>query len=295
MHDFDFLEPTSVAEASRMLAGLGEDCRVIAGGTALMLGLRQRMLAPTHLVSLAGIDALKALDFDPVRGLRIGALVRHAQLAASPLVLRHYPVLAGMARRMANPQVRNQGTVGGNLCYADPSTDPPGCLMALDAQVVLASVRGERILDIEDFLVDYYTTALESDEIVSEIRVPPMAQGRSGVYTRFLRTAAEHRPLASVALVAGASDGVCRDARLVVGASTPIPTRLRRAEAFLEGRAVTWAVAAEAARVVAADITPVSDTRGSADFRRDMVRVNARRTVAELFGLDMAMEQGERA
>lgn len=293
MHDFDFVEPTSVAEASRLLAELGEDCRVIAGGTALMLGLRQRMLAPTHLVSLAGIDALKGLDFDPVRGLRMGALVRHAQLAASPLVLSHYPVLAGMAQRMANPQVRNQGTVGGNLCYADPSTDPPGCLMALDAQVVLASARGERVLGIEDFLVDYYTTALESDEIVSEIRVPPLAQGRSGVYTRFLRTAAEHRPLASVALVANTAVGVCRDARLVVGASTPIPTRLRRAEDFLEGRVVTWAVAAEAARMVAADITPVSDTRGSADFRRAMVRVNVGRTVAELFGLDMAMEPGE--
>jgi carbon-monoxide dehydrogenase medium subunit len=200
-----------------------------------------------------------------------------------------------MAQRMANPQVRNQGTVGGNLCYADPSTDPPGCLMALGAQIVLASVRGERVLDIEDFLVDYYATALEGDEIVSEIRVPPMGDGadlRRGVYTRFLRTAAEHRPLASVALVACASGGVCRDARLVVGASTPIPMRLRRAEAFLEGRTVTWAVAAEAGDIVAADITPVSDTRGSADFRREMVRVNARRTVAGLFGLDMALEPG---
>jgi carbon-monoxide dehydrogenase medium subunit len=201
MHDFEFLEPATVAEASRLLAELGEDGRVIAGGTALMLGMRQRMLAPTHLVSLARIGALRGLDFDPVRGLRLGALVRHAELAASPLVLCHYPVLAGMAQRMANPQVRNQGTVGGNLCYADPSTDPPGCLMALGAQIVLASVRGERVLDIEDFLVDYYATALEGDEIVSEIRVPPMGDGadlRRGVYTRFLRTAAEHRPSAAM-------------------------------------------------------------------------------------------------
>ena len=298
MHDFDFLQPASVAEASRLLTELGDDCRVIAGGTALVLGLRQRMLAPTHLVSLAGIDALHGLDFDPVHGLRIGALVRHAQLAASPLVQRHYPVLASMAQRMANPQVRNQGTLGGNLCYADPSTDPPCCLMALGARIVLASASSERVMDIEDFLVDYYTTALEADEIVSEIRVPPMGQGaavRHGVYTRFLRTAAEHRPLASVALVARTSGGICHDARLAVGASTPIPLRLRRAEAFLEGRAITWAVAAEAGDIVAQDITPVSDMRGSADFRRAMVRVNARRTVAELFGLDMAMEPGETA
>lgn len=286
MHDFDFLQPTTVAEASRLLAELGEDCRVIAGGTALMLGLRQRMLAPSHLVSLAGIEALRGIGHDPARGLRIGALVRHAEVARSPLVQRHAPVLASMASRMANPQVRNQGTIGGNLCYADPSTDPPGCLMALDAQVVLASARGERVLPLEDFLVDYYVTALASDEIVAELRVPPMAPGRAGVYSRFLRTAAEHRPLASVALVAQREAGsVCRDARLVVGASTPVPTRLRRAEAWLEGRVVTPQLAAETAAIVAEDIDPVSDLRGSAEFRREMVRVVARRTVAELFGL----------
>lgn len=287
MHDFDFLQPASVAEASRLLAELGEDCRVIAGGTALMLGLRQRMLAPTHLVSLAGIEALRGIGHDPARGLRIGALVRHAEVAASPLVRLHAPVLASMAARMANPQVRNQGTLGGNLCYADPSTDPPGCLMALDAQVVLASARGERVLSIEEFLVDYYVTALATDEIVLEIRVPPLAAGTAGVYTRFLRTAAEHRPLASVAFVARREGAVCSQARIVVGASTPIPKRLRRAEAFLEGRAVTPGVAAEAADMVAQDIEPVSDLRGSADFRREMVRVIARRTVAELFGLSI--------
>jgi carbon-monoxide dehydrogenase medium subunit len=159
--------------------------------------------------------------------------------------------------------------------------------MALDAQVVLGSARGERVLGIEEFLVDYYVTALEPDEMVVVICVPPLAAGTTGVYTRFLRTAAEHRPLASVALVARRDGALCREAKLSVGASTPIPTRLRRAEAFLEGRTVTADVAAEVADMVAADITPVSDTRGSADFRRDMVRVVARRTVAELFNVEM--------
>ena len=286
MRDFDYLEPASVAEASRMLGDLGDEGRAIAGGTALMLGMRQRMLAPSHLVSLARIDALRGIDFDERRGLRIGALSRHIDVANSPIVRAHYPVLASMAARVANPQVRNQGTIGGNLCYADPSTDPPGCLMALDAEVVLGSARGERVLGIEEFLVDYYVTALEPDEMVVEIRVPPLAAGTHGAYSRFLRTAAEHRPLASVALVARREGALCREARLAVGASTPIPTRLRRAEAFLEGRTVTPDIAAEVADIVAADIDPVSDARGSADFRRDMVRVVARRTVAELFGLE---------
>ncbi|MDA7414961.1 xanthine dehydrogenase family protein subunit M [Xenophilus arseniciresistens] len=287
MREFDYLEPRSVEEASRLLAELGEDARVIAGGTALMLAMRQRMLAPTHLVSVARIEALRGIRFDPQLGLRIGALERHSDVARSPLVQQHAPVLASMAARVANPQVRNQGTLGGNLCYADPSTDPPGCLMALDAQLVLGSARGERVLSIEEFLVDYYVTALAPDEIVLEVRVPPLAAGTEGVYTRFLRTAAEHRPLASVAFVARREGALCRQARIAIGASVPIPARMRRAEAFLEGRTVTPAVAAEVADIVAQDIEPVSDLRGNADYRREMVRAATRRTVAELFGLSI--------
>ncbi|WP_342128806.1 FAD binding domain-containing protein [Hydrogenophaga sp. OTU3427] len=285
MRDFDFLEPTTVAEASRMLADLGEDCRAMAGGTALMLAMRQRMLVPSHIVSLARIPGLRGVDFDAAQGLRIGALSRHSDVGRSEAVLRHYPMLAAMAAQMANPQVRHQGTVGGNLCYADPATDPPSCLMALDASVVLGSTRGERVLPIADFLVDYYVTALEPDELVLEIRVPPPAPEHAGLYTRHLRTAAEHRPLVNVALATRRQGVTCLDARLVVGASTPVPGRVARAEDFLRGRAITPAVAAEAADIVAADIDPLNDQRGSADYRRDMVRVVARRSIARLFGL----------
>lgn len=285
MLDFDFLEPASVDEAARMLADLGDECRVIAGGTALMLGMRQRMLAPTHLVSLGRLQALRGIALDASGGLRIGALTRHAELAASPLVRERWPMLASMAERVANPQVRNQGTLGGNLCYGDPSTDPPGCLLALDAQVLLASPRGERLLPMGDFLVDYYTTALEPDELLVEIRVPAMPADAQGRYARYLRTAAEHRPLVSVAFVARREGALCTGARIAVGASTPIPLRLPRAEAFLAGKTVTAAVAAEAAALVAADIEPVSDARGDADYRRAMVQVVARRNIAGLFGL----------
>ncbi|MDM0037078.1 xanthine dehydrogenase family protein subunit M [Variovorax sp. J22P271] len=285
MRDFDFLQPTSIDEASRMLADLGDDCRVMAGGSALMLAMRQRMLTPTHIVSIARLDALRGISFDAREGLRIGALSRHCDVARSPLVQRHYPMLAAMAAQVANPQVRHQGTIGGNLCYADPATDPPGCLMALDARVTLASSRGERVLGMEEFLVDYYVTAIEPDEVVLDIRVPPPAADAAGRYTRFRRTAAEHRPLVNVALAVRRSGAHCHEARLVVGASTPIPARVARAEAFLAGKAVTAEVAAEAAEIASTDIFAVSDSRGSEDYRRDMVRVVARRTIAQLFDL----------
>lgn len=285
MRDFDFLQPASVDEASRMLADLGDDCRVMAGGSALMLAMRQRMLTPTHIVSIARLEALRGISFDAREGLRIGALSRHCDVARSPLVQRHYPMLAAMAAQVANPQVRHQGTIGGNLCYADPATDPPSCLMALDARVTLGSSRGERVLGMEEFLVDYYVTAIAPDEVVLDIRVPTPPTDAAGRYTRFRRTAAEHRPLVNVALSVRRSGARCHEARLVVGASTPIPARVARAEAFLAGKTVNAEVAAEAADIASADILAVSDSRGDEAYRRDMVRVVARRTIAQLFDL----------
>lgn len=291
MRNFNYLEPSSIEEASRLLADLeDEEVRLIAGGTALILTLRQRMVQPAHLVSLAKIDRLHGIEFDAKSGLRIGAMTRHSDVARSSVVRQHFPVLASMAERVANPQVRNQGTIGGNLCYADPSTDPPTCLLALDAQVVLGSARGERVMPLQAFIVDYFETALEPDELLIELRIPPLPAGSTGLYSRFLRTAAEHRPLVSVALVAQRDGAQCNDVRLAVGASVPIPLRLQQAEAFLRGRSVDAAVAAQAADLVANEIEPLSDSRGSAEFRRDMVRAVARRTICELF--EISIDEG---
>jgi carbon-monoxide dehydrogenase medium subunit len=290
MREFDYLEPNSIAEASEMLAAHADTCRMMAGGTALMLALRQRMVSPTHVISLHNLRELRGITYDDKLGLRIGALTKHAELARSPLAQTHFPMLADMASRLANPQVRNQGTIGGNLCYADPATDPPSCLMALGAEIVLSSAKGNRVLKVEDFVLDYFVTALAVGELVSEIRVPP-SSFNAGYHARFLRTAAEHRPLVNLAVSMKKSGDVCEDARLVAGASTVKPTRLRQAENFLKGKAVTPRVAAESADIGASEVEPISDLRGSAEFRREMLRVVARRTIAQLFGLSEAAEK----
>jgi aerobic carbon-monoxide dehydrogenase medium subunit len=287
MRDFEYLRPETIAEASRLLGEHGENCRMIAGGTALLLALRQRLIAPSHLISLQRIRALRGITYDDRLGLRVGAMTLHADIASSAVVQTHFPMLADMAGRLANPQVRNQGTIGGNLCYADPATDPPSCLMALDASVVLSGARGERLLPIADFIVDYYTTALVQDEILSEIRVPP-PHFNVGYHARFHKTAAEHRPLINMAVTMKLEADIVRSVRLVVGAATPVPTRVRDAEDYLEGKAMTAAIAVQAAEIVAAGITPISDIRGSDAFRRDMVRVVARRTIERLCGLETA-------
>jgi carbon-monoxide dehydrogenase medium subunit len=287
MRDFEFLEPASAQEASRMLADHGEESRLFAGGTALLLGMRQRLLTPSPLVYLGGVQGLDKIEFDERNGLCIGALVRHAQVADSPVVKAKYPMLAAMARQVANPQIRNMGTLGGNLSYGDPATDPPACLMALDARVTVVRHDGERVIPLDEFFTDYYQTALASDEVVTEIRVPPSPAGGVGAYTRFLRTAAEHRPLVGFGVAARMESGVCREARIAIGASTPIATRARKAEAFLDGKRPSSEVVDEAARIASEEVETVSDFRGSSEYRRDMVRVVGRRTLGSAFGVSM--------
>jgi carbon-monoxide dehydrogenase medium subunit len=191
-----------------------------------------------------------------------------------------------MAARLANPQVRNQGTIGGNLCYADPATDPPACLLALGARVVLASHRGTRELALEDFLVDYYETALGQDELLQEIRLPALPPGARGVYARFLRTAAEHRPLATVATVVQVEGDVCTRARIAVGAAVPVAQRLPSAEAELAGFAITRERIEHCAANAAATLSPLDDARGSAAYRQAMVRVQLLRSLGDAFGLE---------
>jgi carbon-monoxide dehydrogenase medium subunit len=285
MHDLDYLEPASVAEASRIAADLGDNARFIAGGTALMLALRQRMLRPSHLVSLSRLAPLRGFEVDAQGALRLGALSLHNEVAASPKVRQHSPMLADMAARVANPQVRNQGTLGGNLCYADPSTDPPGCLLALDARVVLASHRGVRELPMAEFLVDYFTTAIEPDELLQSIVVPRWVPGTIGRYDRFLRTAAEHRPMVNVAALARLEGGVCVQVRIVVGAAVAVTQRIGAAEDWLSGHAPSLERIESAAQSAMASITPLDDLRGSAAYRREMVGVQVRRTLAQLFNL----------
>lgn len=285
MVNFDWLTPTTVAEACQLAVQHGDDARFMAGGTALMLALRQRLVAPQALISLAGLSELKGLDWDEAEGLRIGALTLHDELAQHPAVIQHYPMLAHLARHMANPQVRHQGTVGGNLCYGDPSTDPPTGLLVWNAEVEIANARASHRLPLRDFLVDYFTTALEPGELLVAVHLPPPTAGTRSRYARHMRTAAEHRPLATVATVARVREGQCYELRLAVGASSVVPRRLAGAEAVLTGRIPTAAQVAEAADTAAHELDVLDDSRGSAQFRRAMVQVTVRRELAALFEL----------
>lgn len=289
MLPFDFVAPPTLLEALSLLDEQGEDACIFGGGTALVIALRQRMIAPRLLVSMVKLPELRGITYDPAQGLRIGAMTRHIEIATSPLVRTQYPVLADMFGRLANPQVRTQGTVGGNLCYADPATDPPACLLALGAEVAIAGPMGERRVPLRAFLTDYFTTALEPGEILLGLRLPAADPGRRAFYRRHLRTPAAHRPVANVALVmTPGDDGHWRDVRLSVGAAIPVARRMAQAEAALTGCRITLDTARDVAEIVAADLDPISDERGEAGFRTTAVRANVRRIIAEAAGLDWA-------
>lgn len=286
MLKFDFLEPASLVEAIGMLADHEDDACVFGGGSALLLAMRQRMMTPSAVVSLGRLDDLRGVSFSATDGLRIGAMTRHAEIARAEAVRTHYPVLAQVFSGLANPQVRNQGTIGGNLCYADPATDPPSCLVALGAEVIIAGPLGERRLAMCEFLVDFFTTALDPGEILTEIRLPPPHPDRVGHYRRMLRTPAEHRPVANAALTVTKRGDAWEDVRLVIGAAVPVAQSMTRAETVLSGRPVTLDLAREAAQIVAEDLNPISDGRGDAAFRTQIVRATTRRVIAEAAGLD---------
>jgi aerobic carbon-monoxide dehydrogenase medium subunit len=284
MHDFAFHEPVSVDDAIALLKQHGDEACLIAGGTALVLAMRQRLLGPAHLVALHKIAELQGINLASGPHLRIGAMTTHAQIARSSLVQTHAPMLAGMAAHMANPQVRSQGTLGGNLCYADPATDPSCCLTALGANVVLRGPKGERKMGMEEFLVDYFTTAKAEDELLLHIEVPVQQEPTQSRYVRHLRTAAEHRPLVTFGAVLHTRDGRCESARLVVGASTVMPIVLANAGAQLQGKKLTTERIHAAAVAAREEISPLDDARGSADYRREVLGVVVERTLLELYG-----------
>src|SRR3970282_125511 len=173
MIQFGHLEPTALKKAFSLLEKHGDDARVIAGGTSLLIMMRQRLLMPKVVISLARIPKFDRIAYNPKDGLRIGAGARHRDIELSPIVKRHYPLLHETFRKVAQPRIRNMGTVGGNLATGDPLTDPGASLIALDAAVTLTSSKGQRIIPLDEFFIDYYQTALEPGELLTEIHVPP--------------------------------------------------------------------------------------------------------------------------
>jgi carbon-monoxide dehydrogenase medium subunit len=281
---FDFQAPSSVDEALDLLEEHGDEARPIAGGTALVILMRQRLVRPSVLVSLAGIGELRGIAREN-GGLRIGAMSTHREVETSPLVRAATPLLAETLRHVATIRIRNVGTLGGNLAHADPSQDPPVALIAQGATVALVGRAGTRELPIEDFFADYYETVLEPGELLASVLVSerPAATGTS--FFKFLpRSAEDYATVAAAAAVRlDAAGERCEEARVAVGSAAAVPVRARRVEAALIGCSPDNEVLREAAAEVRDEIDPIADARGTSEYKRDMAAVFVRRALEEAF------------
>src|SRR5262245_10548787 len=277
----ELVEPETLPEALELLAERGADSKLIAGGTALTLLIRQGLLRPGALVSLRRVAGLDAVELDePGQCVRIGPLVTHATLERHQGLRERLPLLPDVFGRVGNIRVRSVATVGGVLAEADYASDPPAALLALEASVTLAGVDGERRVPLSEFFRGYFETVVGVDELIREVEVPLPPAGTVGEYTKFVTRSSEDRPCVGVTVLLGLNDdGGCHDLRVVVGAATELPLRKPEAEQAARGRAVTDELARELGEAYASDARTLSDGRGSAAYRREMIRVWVRRTV----------------
>lgn len=277
---FDYLEPPTLNKALALMEKHGEDGRVIAGGTSLLIMMRQRLLMPKVVISLARIPKFGAIRFNAKTGLRIGAGARHRDIELSAVIKKYYPILHETFHNVAQPRIRNMGTIGGNLAAGDPLTDPGASLIALDAEVVLTSRAGQRTLNLDEFFIDYYQTALSPGELLTEIRVPPPSRpGWSHI--KFTPRSVEDFATVGVAITLSAKNGVCEDVRLGLNSVASIIVHAKHAEQTLRGKTINDELLCQMGEVAASETDPVDDNRGSAEYKREMVKVLVRRAAQE--------------
>jgi aerobic carbon-monoxide dehydrogenase medium subunit len=277
---FDYHRPESLDEALRSLAEL-DDAKVLAGGQSLIPVMKLRLAAPEHLVDINRVSGLDGIE-EREGELRIGALARHNHVASSDVVAK-YPMIAAAAPQIADPIVRNLGTIGGSLAHADPAGDYGAVMLAAGASVVARSERGERVIPMTEFLVDVFTTSLEDDELLTEVRVPTPSRA-GGTYLKLERKVGDFATVGA-AIQVELSDGTIGRAGIALTGVGSTNVHATEAEASLAGAEPSDEAFAEAGRLAAASTNPVSDVRGSAEYKRHVVEVFVRRgltTAAEM-------------
>jgi len=276
IHDFTYLKPGTVKEALTMLADHADECKVICGGQSLLIVMRQGLVTVDYLIDLKGLDELNYIKCDDKEGLKLGATTTHRTIEKSDVIKKSYPILAAMEEKLASIQVRNWGTIGGNLAHADAAGDPAPVLISLDAKVKLGSAKGERVMTLEEFYTDLFETALGEGEIILEVQVPPMAPKSASAYQKF-NLLENDQGIVAVAVTLAADNGVCKEARIVLGNAGVTPIRAKSAEKVLIGQKLTDQLFAEAGVAAAGDADPVSDIHSSAEFRKHLITVLTKR------------------
>jgi aerobic carbon-monoxide dehydrogenase medium subunit len=273
---FDYKAPTSLNEALQLLGEGGDDAKIIAGGQSLLPVLRLRLAAPELVIDLAKIDSLKGIR-DDRDAIVIGAMTPHFEVIRDPLIADHASLIAKCVATVADPQVRHRGTFGGACAHADPASDIPAPVLALDAEFVIAGPSGQRTVAATDFFQDLFTTAVGDDEILVEVRVPKYT-GWGSAYEKFVRVAHQWA-IAGVAATVRTEGGTIAEARIALTNMGPTPIRARAAEQALVGVVVEPNAVAAALTSIADGTAPPTDLNGDPEYRRHLVSVLGRRAV----------------
>lgn len=282
MIDFQYHNPGSMREAFELLDRYGNDARVIAGGTALVLQMKQRLAQPEHVIGLRRIPGLSEIRREADGQVLIGSMTTHRQIETDPLLKERLPLLPSTFRQASTPRIRSMATLGGGLAHGDPNQDPPPALIALGAQAVISSSTGERLLPVEDLFIDYFETDLRPGEIMTEVIIPPLPSGTGGVYLKFLpKTVDDYATVSVAALVTKGEGNTCQDVRIVLGAVGVTPVRATDAEAVLRGKTLDEKNIQACGEAVRDAVDPLDDFRGSASYKRDMAEVFTRRAVQQ--------------
>jgi carbon-monoxide dehydrogenase medium subunit len=281
IHDFTYLKPGTLQEALSMLAEHKDECKIICGGQSLLIVMRQGLLITDYLIDIKGLKELSYIVYDEKEGLRIGAATTHRTIEKSHLLKEKYPVLVEVEKRLASIQVRNWGTVAGNLAHGDSSGDLAPTLIALDAKIKLASSKGNRIVPLEKFYTGLFETALDKDELVAEVQVPPVRPRTATAYRKFNLIDNDQAIVGVAAAVAVDQGGACKDARIVLSNAGITPIRAEHAEKVLIGKKPSDALLVKAGEAAAGDADPVSDIHASEEYRRHLIKVLTKRMVRQ--------------
>ncbi len=280
MIPFEYRTPKNLKEVHAALKEFGSDGKLIAGGTALVIMMKQRLVRPAGLVSLRSVRGLNGIEAKD-GGVRIGGLATHRAVETSSLVRRKFPALAETFHHVATIRVTNMATVGGGLAHADPNQDPPPSLIVLGATVKASSANGSRVIPLDEFFTDYYETVLKPDEIITELFVPNMPSNSGAAYLKFLpRTADDYATVSAAAMLTlDKSKKTVSNVRIALGSVGTTPIRATAAEAVLRGQPVKAEAFAEAADKAKEAVDPISDFRGSAGYKKEMAGVFVRRAL----------------
>lgn len=275
---FEYLRPKTIPEAIAMLQQHGDAAKILSGGQSLIPMMKLRLARPSILIDINRISGLSHVKEEDGY-LKIGGLTREAELEASPLVRSKYPILADTTHVIADPQVRNLATVGGNLAHGDPANDHPATMLALGARVVANGPKGERVIPIEKFFLSIFTTALEPDEILTEIRVPIPPARSAGAYLKLERKVGDFATAAVAVQMTFDEQGACQKVGIGLTNVGATPVKAQKAEEFLLGKKLDDDAISQAAQLAADEAEPSADLRGPVEYKKGLVKELAKRAL----------------